>query len=183
MPWLWWALPSVYDGLEGGGVVGPNFYFLYFNTPSSSYFTKRVEYGLMDFTLSHANFRSFHTTQICLQSYALVHQNVWFLNWYWEYLLEDFSESRVFFSDFTLEPETRQLFAASVRFGSLRRASASSCFASSYFLKSLPRLVSLRSFLDKGVFTKFIVFYETFIFSVCISLNSFSGHPIGIGFI
>jgi hypothetical protein len=30
------------------------------------------------------------------------------------------------------------------------------------------------------VFTKFIVFYETCIFSVCISLNSFSGHTINV---
>jgi len=42
--------------------VGPNFYSLYFSTPSSSYFTKWVEYGLMDSTLGHANFGSLHTT-------------------------------------------------------------------------------------------------------------------------
>ncbi len=33
--------------------MGPKFYSLYFNTPSSSYFTKRVDYGLMDSTLGH----------------------------------------------------------------------------------------------------------------------------------
>ena len=60
----------------------------------------------------------------------------------------------------TAEPETRQLFGASVRFAS-----------TSY------RLASLRSFHGKILFTKFIVFYETSIFSVCISLSSFSGHP------
>jgi hypothetical protein len=76
--------------------------------------------------------------------------------------MEDASYWRILFiaEGCTSEPETRQLFAESVRF-----ASTSLNFA------------SLRNFHGKTVFTKFIVYYETYIFSVCISLNSFSGHP------
>jgi hypothetical protein len=47
---------------SAGKGSGSEFYSLYFNTTSSSYFTKWVDYGLMDSTWSQAKFGSLHTT-------------------------------------------------------------------------------------------------------------------------